>query len=97
MFDGAAAQSIGFFMNTNALGLQLLAEFGLKPLQWDLGGFCLNHRLQREMPVYSAQKEFRNRLAPTNSSFCSSRETPASALAGQTDSPEPIGFGYSPL
>lgn len=84
-------------MNTNALGLLLLAGFGLNPSQWDSGDFWLSHRLQQPMPVYSGPREFRNLLPFTKTLLCSRPETPVNALAGQTDSPEPIAFGYFPL
>jgi len=84
-------------MSTNALGLLLLAGFGLNPSQLDAGDFCLKHRLQQEIAFYSDQKDFRNGLPFTQSPLCGRPETPASALVGQTDSPEPIQFGYFPL
>ena len=83
-------------MNTNPLGLLRLAGFGLNPSQGDSGDFWLNHGLQQEMPVYSGQQEFPSRLPFTKTALCSRPETPVRALAGQTDSPEPIAFGYFP-
>ena len=84
-------------MNRNALGLLLLAGFGLKPSQWDSGDFWLKHRLQQQMPVYSGQQEFGKRLLFAKTRLCCRPENPASALSGQTDSPEPVAFGYFPL
>jgi hypothetical protein len=84
-------------MKMNAFGLVLLAGCGSNLSQGDTGGFCLKHRLQQEIPGYSAQQDFRNRLPFTNRPLCSRPATPASAPAGQTDSPEPIRFGYFPL
>ena len=83
-------------MNINALGLQLVG-FGLKPLQGGRADLCLNHGLQHKMPIFSAKTKFRNQLPLTNSPLCSRSKTPASAFVDQTDSPEPIRFGYFPL
>jgi hypothetical protein len=83
-------------MNTNAPGLLLLAGFGFNP-SWDSGDFCLKHRPQQEIPVCSAQNDFRNRLVSANGQLYSGPEAPASAVADQTDSPELIAFGYFPL
>jgi len=84
-------------MNTNILGLLLLGGFGFNASEWASGDFCLNHWLQQKIAVNPAQNYFPNRLPSTNNLLCSSPEIPASALAGQTDSPEPIQFGYFPL
>lgn len=84
-------------MKRNILGLLLLGRFGFKASQWASGNFCRNHWLRQKNAVNPAQNYFPNRLPSTNNLLCSSLETPASALAGQTDSPEPIQFGYFPL
>jgi hypothetical protein len=84
-------------MNTNVLGLLRLGECGFTHDKGTRGDFCLKHPFEQKISVCSTQKGFRSELSLTSSRLCCRSETPASALAGQTDSPEPVRFGYFPL
>jgi hypothetical protein len=84
-------------MNRTALALLLPHEFGSNASERASWDFCLNPQLQEEIGGYRPENRFRPRPTSANELFSSGPDPSASVIAGQTDSPELVQFGYFPL